>query len=192
MAKFRFYALWLSALCILFFIIQQIFPGFTDLMLLDSAFPFQIWRYLTSIFVHANIIHLIYNLFALALFGSILEKLIGSRKFLLVFFLSGLLANVMAINFYPLSLGASGAIYGIFGALVILQPGMDVWAFGFPMPMFIAGIIWVAGGFIGLFIPSDTGHIAHLSGIAIGFLFGILFRLAKRRGKRYINQEINR
>jgi len=191
MQKFRFYALWLSLICIILFIIQTLIPGFTESTLLLQEKPFEIWRFVTSMFVHGDIIHLMYNLFALALFGSILEKVIGSKKFLLVFFASGIFANFMALNFYSASLGASGAIYGILGALTIMRPGMYVWAFGFPMPMFIAALLWIGAGVLGLFMPSNTGHIAHLSGIAIGFIFGIIYRLANRKKIKEKRIEIN-
>jgi len=183
MKKFRFYALWLCLVCIIVFVLQNLFPAITDALILNAKSISEIWRFVSSIFLHGSLIHLMYNLFALALFGSILEKFIRGRKFLLVFFLSGILANIFAVNFYPASLGASGAIYGILGALTIMRPRMMVWAFGFPMPMFLAGILWVAGGIFGLFIPSNTGHIAHLSGIAVGFVLGIIFRVQSQQRK---------
>jgi len=76
-------------------------PNFTKTFVLNQlAYP-QIWRFATAIFLHANITHLFYNLFALFFFGIALEKLIGSRKFLLVFFTSGIIANIISFNFYP-------------------------------------------------------------------------------------------
>ncbi len=187
--KFRFYAFWLCLICIIVFVIQVVLPGFTEFFLLNSSAisNFEVWRFLTSIFLHGSVIHLMYNLFALALFGSILEKFVGGKKFLFVFFVSGILANLIAVNFYSASLGASGAIYGILGCLVILKPLMIVWAFGFPMPMFIAGILWVAGSVLGIFVPREVGDIAHLSGMAAGFLFGFIFRVMSK--KKYERRE---
>ena len=127
---------------------------------------------------------MLYNLFALALFGSILEKFIGGKKFLWVFFLSGIFANIVSVNFYTASLGASGAVYGILGCLTLLRPGMMVWAFGFPMPMFLAAVLWVGGAVLGIFMPSNIGHIAHLSGIIIGLIFGVWIRFDKKKAKR--------
>jgi len=158
------------------------------MLLTPEAIP-QFWRFLSAIFAHGSLVHLLYNLFALALFGSILEKIIGSRKFLLVFFASGIFANIIAVNFYSASLGASGAVYGILGALTIMRPGMFVWAFGFPMPMFLAALFWIAGGVLGLFMPSQTGHIAHLSGIAVGFILGIFFK-ALRKQRRFRREAV--
>lgn len=174
--KFRFYALKLTLICVIFFAIQVIFPGFTDLFVLDERSFFEMWRFLTSIFLHGGFGHLLYNGFALALFGSILEKLIGGRRFLLVFFACGIFANIISVNFYGSSLGASGAIYGVFGALVIIRPFMLVWAFGLPMPMLVAGILWAGGDFLGLFVPSNVGHIAHLSGMFLGLILGSIFK----------------
>jgi len=162
--------------CVIVFILQLVFPGFTDIFILDGRSFFEIWRFLTSIFLHGGFGHLLYNGFALALFGSILEKLIGGRRFLFVFFACGIVANIISVNFYDSSLGASGAIYGILGALVLIKPFMFVWAFGFPMPMFLAGILWAAGDTIGLFVPSNVGHIAHLSGMFFGLILGAVFR----------------
>jgi len=181
--KFRFYALKLCLICILVFILQLMITGFTDLFILNQKSYFQYWRFLTAIFLHGSLVHLLYNMFALALFGSILEYFIKSKNFLIVFFFSGILANIMSINFYSSSLGASGAIYGILGCLVIIKPLMMVWAFGFPMPMFIAGILWVFGSVLGIFMPSNVGHIAHLSGILIGFIIGFLLRKKKKNKK---------
>jgi len=183
MAKFRFYALWLCLACILIYLIQIAVPGFTDLFVLNQSSYFQIWRFVSAIFLHASPAHLIFNLFALALFGLILEKLIGGKKFLLIFFLSGILANVVAVNFYPASLGASGAIYGILGCLAFIRPTMPVFAFGLPMPMFIAAILWIIAAVLGIFVPSTTGDIAHLSGIAVGFIYGLFLRLRRKEIK---------
>ena len=181
--RIRFYALWLSLICVIIFALQLAVPGLTDLFLLNSSFPFEIWRFVTAIFLHGSLAHLISNLFALALFGTILEFVIGSRRFLIVFSVSGIVANLVAINFYNSSLGASGAIYGVLGTLVVLMPLMIVWVYGLPMPLFAAGIFWVGASVLGLFAPSDIGDIAHLSGIAVGFIFGIIYRTKKENIK---------
>lgn len=174
--KNQYYALWLSLVCIIVFAMQFALPGFSSTFLLDQKYPNEVWRFITSIFLHGSLGHLLANLFALAIFGTILENYIGSKKFFLLFFASGIIANLVAIWFYPTSLGASGAIYGILGALAVMRPGMVVWVYGIPMPMIIAGVVWIAGGVLGLFYPSDVGHIAHLSGIGVGLIFGLIFK----------------
>ncbi len=175
--KFKFYALKLCGIAIVFFLLQILIPRFTNLFLLSQEEYLQLWRFVTSIFLHGDILHLLYNIFALALFGSILEKLIGGKRFLIVFFGIGILANIIAVNFYSSSLGASGAIFGVIGTLIMVMPMLIVWAFGLPMPIFIAGILWVAGDIIGVFNPSGIGNIAHLAGLGAGLGIGLFFRL---------------
>ena len=157
------------------------FSGFTELFLLNELSFSQPWRFVTAIFLHGDFGHLLYNMFALLLFGGMLERLIGGRRFLLVFFATGIIANFVSVFFYPSSLGASGAIFGIIGSLIVVRPTLVVFAFGLPMPMFIAGILWATGDIIGLFVPSNVGNIAHLSGLAIGLLFGAFYRDWRRR-----------
>ena len=183
MKKIRFYFLWLSLICIGVFILQNLpgIPGFTDLFILNQKAiqDLQVWRFLTAIFLHGSIMHLTYNLFALLFFGFSLEKRIGSKKFLLVFLSSGIIANIIAVNFYTNSLGASGAIYGILGCLVILAPFSFVWAFGLIMPLFIAVGLWIAGDILrtlGMSNPNNIGSIAHLSGIAVGILIALFLK----------------
>lgn len=174
--RFRFYAIGLSLLCVVIFIIQLLLPSVTEALVLNASAWTQVWRFVTSIFLHGGLGHLLYNCFALVLFGSILERLIGSRRFLVVFFVSGIVANLVSVNFYSSSLGASGAIFGVIGALIIVRPLLTVWAFGLPMPLFIAGIVWAAGDVIGIFVPSNVGNIAHLVGLACGLALGVLYR----------------
>ncbi len=187
--KFDFYAFKLTGIAVVVFALQTI-PGFTELFFLDAGAWQEVWRFITSIFLHGDLPHLLYNGFALVLFGSILERLIGGKKFLIVFFVSGILANLVSVNFYQASLGASGAVFGIIGALIIVRPGQMVWAFGLPMPIFIAGILWVIGDVIGLFVPSGIANIAHLSGLGFGLVLGFWFRhgVGKRK-RRFIVDE---
>jgi len=178
--KIKFYSLWLALLIIAVFLLQFI-PGFTDVLVLNNkVYSGEFWRFLTAIFLHGSPTHLLFNLVALVFFGFVLEKTIGSKNFLLVFLISGLVANIIGVNFYGSSLGASGAIYGIIGCLTLMRPMMMVWAFGLILPMFLASIVWVAGDLLrtfGLFDPGKIGSIAHLSGIGIGLIAGIFYRI---------------
>lgn len=195
--KFKFYALKFSIVMVLVFLAQILISGFTELFVLNSDSWLEPWRFLTAVFLHGGVGHLVLNLFALLLFGSILERVAGSGKFLLVFFFTGIFANLISINFYKSSLGASGAIFGVIGALIFIRPGMPVWAFGLPMPLFVAGIIWAGAdmlGAIGFFAgnPLDnTGNIAHLSGMFLGFVFGYFYRKRLRKKVRKIDVSID-
>ena len=132
------------------------------------------WQFLTAVFLHGSASHLIYNLFALIMFGLILEGLIGSRKFIFLYLVSGILANVFSFWIDPNvnALGASGAIMDIMGVVAVLKPKMTVWTFNLPLPMFIVAILWIAGSVLGIFGFGDQGigHSSHLSGILIGIL----------------------
>lgn len=188
--KFRFYFFWLSVLCVFVFLLELLDPSFTEFAILNKRALLQkeYWRFLTSIFIHGSLSHLFYNMFALLFFGFSLERLVGSRRFLIIFLSSGIIANLVSVNIYESSAGASGAIYGIIGCLAIIRPFMIVWAFGLIMPMFIAAILWIIGDLMGLFIPSDIGHIAHLSGAAVGILIGLLLRGLNKKKEKDIDK----
>jgi membrane associated rhomboid family serine protease len=173
---FKGIAFWLTGICVIIFIIQNLVEGFTETFVLNQQALLQPWRFLTAIFLHGSLGHLLYNGFALVLFGSMLEALIGSKRFSVIFLVTGVVANIIALPFYDAALGASGAIFGVLGALIILRPGMMVFVYGLPMPMFLAGILWVAGDIIGVFTPSNVANLAHLAGIFFGFLFGAYYR----------------
>ena len=183
--KFRYYSIWFSIFMIIVFLFQVFINGFTELFILDDrANNGEMWRFVTAIFLHGSVSHLAYNLLALFFFGLVLESLIGSRRFLWVFFVSGIIANVIAINYYDASLGSSGAIYGVIGALTIIRPLFVVFAFGIPMPLFLASAVWITGDILrglGAFGPTNIGAIAHITGIFIGFIMGIMYRSKKRK-----------
>ncbi len=177
------------------FALQNIFPAITDnFPLVSSRALGEPWMFLTAIFLHADIMHLLYNMFALALFGAILEKIVGGRKLLAMFFASGSAASIAAFFFYPASLGASGAIFGILGALAMLRPRMTIWLY-VPMPMFAAIFVWAVIDLTGFFYPSGTANAAHLAGLAFGLAAGFALRkefgerLPKRRDNREISDE---
>jgi len=176
--KYNWYAFKLVAICVVVFILQIIYPEITDQFALDSSLLLSNpWTIITYIFLHGSFQHLFYNMFALALFGSVLEKVIGSRKFLFTFFISGIIAGVGSVIFYSASIGASGAIYGIMGALAVLRPRMIVYVGFAPLPMFLAVVFWAAGDLFGLFFPtSSTAYAAHLFGLFFGLIYGLILR----------------
>jgi hypothetical protein len=185
--KNKLTALWLALICIVIFIFQNLIPGFTNLLILNQLSFSQPWRFLTSIFLHGSLIHLTYNLFALILFGLILEKLIGSKKFLIIFFLSGIFASLISVNFYNSSLGASGAIFGIIGTLAVIKPLMPVWAFGLILPMFLAAIFWIVGDLLGFLYASDNiGHLSHLAGLGLGVIYGLVLGGRDKKSRKKV------
>ncbi len=144
------------------------------------AFRFP-WMFITSIFLHADLSHLLFNLFALYFFGSALERRIGGKLFGTLFLMSGLFGNlgymITANNPYVPGLGASGAIYGVMGALAILVPFMVVLVYGMvPLPMVVAALLWALMDLMGLFTPSGIAHGAHLGGMIVGVVFGLFLR----------------
>jgi uncharacterized protein len=170
-------ALWLSLIIFLIFILQALIKPLTNWFILDTSLVIpRIWTLISAIFLHGNIAHLFYNLFGLALFGTILEHIIGTKRFLILFFAAGLTASLISLPFYNRVLGASGAIFGILGMLALLRPKMFVWVYGMPMPMIAALFVWGAADVLGIFAPSGTANIAHLGGLGLGLIAGVYYR----------------
>ena len=157
------------------FLLQMLFdPWFTTMFVLDSSVVwFEPWRLVTSMFLHGSLNHIFFNMFGLFIFGPILEERIGPRRFLMLYLGAGLFAALAAALLYPASLGASGAIFGMLGALIMLLPRLQIlFFFIIPMPLWVAGIVWVIFDTIGLFFPTGIASAAHLAGMAVGLAVG--------------------
>jgi len=164
---------------IVVFILQIVLgTGFTELFLLDSSrLLFEPWRLVTSMFLHGDLNHLFFNMYGLFLFGSFLEPKIGSKRFLWVYLCSGLLAGLLGSFVYARALGASGALMGIIGLMIIVMPQLRLlFFFVIPMPLWVAGVIWVAIDTVGIFIPNGVANIAHLVGMAAGLGYGLYMK----------------
>lgn len=174
------YALYLLGSIAVVFFIQLFVKGFTEAFLLvPSLLASQPWTLITSMFLHGGFAHLFFNGFALYMFGPYLEQIIGSKKFLGLYFASGIVAGLAYASTYFLhiipdipALGASGAIFGILGAIAVLRPNLQILMLGFiPMSMKQAAVFWVVLEFIGTFnIASGVASAAHLGGLVFGFL----------------------
>lgn len=175
---FKYYALELSAICVFVYVLKLIFPQFflSNFALVSAQVLVKPWTILTHIFLHADLVHLGYNLFALALFGSILEKQIGSKLFLVVFFAGGIISSIGDVLFYQATIGASGAIFALLGCLAILRPKLVIWVLSVPMPMLFAAFIWALLDLAGMFYPGDIAHAAHLFGLGFGIILGLKLR----------------
>jgi rhomboid protease GluP len=139
------------------------------------------WQLFTSMFVHAGIIHLLGNMFFLLIFGLRAEEMFDIQEYLLIYFLSGLAGNLLSLAFGPysapgvpfVSVGASGAIFGVFGACVIYvrravgQSIITALVFAFFMFMINIG--------------PDVNFLAHLGGLAVGLIMGYVLGATRKR-----------
>ena len=130
------------------------------------------WRLLTSTIIHIGIIHLAFNLYALWVLGPLTEESLGHQRFFMIYILSGLGGSIASFLFSPaLSAGASGAIFGLLGALLYYsykRPAL--WKSGLGMNLIV--VILVNFGF-GLVQPG-IDNFAHLGGLITGTLTCVL------------------
>ena len=175
----------LIAIMVIVFVLQILIRGITANFSFIPAYAFQEpWTFITSIFLHFDINHIFFNMFALFMFGIVLESRIGYKKFLFVFFAAGIVGNfgymLTASDSQIPAIGASGAVYGIMGTTAALMPFAIIWI-GAPMPMIVAAFIWGISEFLGLFVPSNIARGAHLLGLAFGLAYGIYLRKVHNR-----------
>ncbi len=180
--KFNTVVIPLIGINIAAFIMQMFSRTFTEMFMLVSADVFsRPWILITSMFLHGGFNHLLFNMYALLLFGTLIEQRIGKKRFLWVYFISGILASFISTFFYERALGASGAIMGILGVTIMLMPHLKVLLFFvIPMSLRTAGIIFAMIDIFGVFHSSGVANIAHLVGLACGLAFG--YYLLKQKG----------
>ncbi len=186
--KNRYLALKLSALMVFIYAVQLIAPEITSVLGFRAAeFPSGFWTIITSFFIHStqNYMHIVNNLFFLAIFGTVLEHYIGSKNFLIFFFSAGVFANLSAFFFYydSLILGVSGAVSGIIALLAVLKPKKIGLFWGAPLPMWLVAFMWLLTNFIAIGADSGVAYEAHLFGLGFGLFLGSIYRLSSRAEK---------
>jgi membrane associated rhomboid family serine protease len=144
----------------------------------ESGF-FYPWQLVTYQFMHGGVLHLFWNMLALWMFGSELESVWGSRRFLTFYLLSGIGAGLAQLAVGSVmgsgaaTVGASGAIQGVMLAFGFMFPDRPILMFPifFPIPAKIFVFIWIGIDLISGLMGSDgVAHFAHLGGALTGFL----------------------
>jgi rhomboid protease GluP len=138
------------------------------------------WRLVTPIFMHGGFTHVLFNSFSLVLFAPALERLLGKGKFILVYLVSGILANIATLLLEALTyvhVGSSGAIFGLFGyyiSIILFRKHM--------LSQQNSQIILIicALSLIMTFIQPNINITAHIFGLLGGFLLGAIFNHKKR------------
>jgi len=135
------------------------------------------WTILTSMFTHMDFMHLLANMVTLYFYGSFLNRITGTRTFIWIYFGGGLLSALAVLllsNPMSYTIGASGAIFALGGALAVLVPMLKVFIFPIPVPM----PLWVAiliGFLVLAFIPGVSWQ-GHLGGLLFGLAAGWYLR----------------
>ncbi len=176
-------------LCIISFFLEMVpFLGFNYI----SAFQFdpgsiltRPWTLVTYIFLHNGLSHLFFNMLVLYFFGTALERRIGNKQLLGVFFTAGILSAIgytfLSQPIFNISpgpmIGASGAIYGVFAALAVLEPNIKVYVYFIPMRLKHALLLFAVFDFLMVNSSDMIAHTAHLSGLFVGLYMG--FRMKK-------------
>jgi membrane associated rhomboid family serine protease len=146
----------------------------------DVVQHFMLWQLATYMFLHGGIAHILLNMLALWMFGVELERTFGTRRFLNFYFFCGIGAAVCVVladylfgNPRSVTIGASGAIYGVLMATAVLWPDRIIlFSFLFPIKMKYFVMIIGAIAFLGAFTPGNgVSDVAHLSGLGFGYIY---------------------
>lgn len=185
----------LIGLCALVYVLQWLIPGgvvenqlaFASVYAAPQYGAFEPWRMLTSAFVHSQgfVLHIVLNMYMLWIFGQVLEPVLGRIRFLAVYLLSAIGGSVGFLLLTPVLPptgveGASGAIFGLFGALLVVQSrrGGDtrqLW------------ILIAINGVIGFVVPGIAWQ-AHLGGLITGGLCAAVIAFAPRGPRQALLQ----
>ncbi len=160
---------------IVIFILQMILgSSFTEnFILLSGQAMVQPWMFFTYMFFHADLVHLFFNMFGLYMFGSLVEKRIGSSKFLFLYLGSGIFAALLGYFVYDAALGASAAVVASVAAAIAFFPNSQILFWGIiPMRMWQFGVLFILIElYSSVFVNSNIGNFAHIIGFIIGFLY---------------------
>ena len=179
---------WLLIINAAIFCLQEIL-GWAKITVFDDLFALSgqgishwfLWQFFTYMFLHADVFHLLFNMLMLYFFGNEVESAIGSKRFIRMYILGGLVGGLLwyAFNFHhdtPM-VGASGAIYAVIIAFATLYPNRPVTLLVFyvlPVTLLAKYLAIAAVAVSVLYSVSAVGHVAHLAhlgGMGVGYLF---------------------
>ena len=163
-----------------------------------------LWQFVTYTFLHSvsDPWHIIFNMLVLWMFGSEVERAMGTRRFLTMYFTAGIFAGIFGCLFTPNNpiLGASGAIFAVEIAFAMFYPNATIIFFVFPIKAKYLVMIFAGITVVNCLIPTggNVAHFAHLGGLLYGFLFiryeprfsnFIISRQNQQREKEYKKEE---
>ncbi len=193
-----------SLVSVISLIVMSFFPGSVAFVALQPASILKgqvLWTLISHIFVHGSLIHLFVNMFVLFSLGSLSEKIIGGKRFLWFYILSGIFAGLLSVilaGFFGYGIGAqifgspdvymvgaSGAIFAIAGLFVVILPRLRfsiIFLPFFSLPAYIMVpvvliLTWVVSSATNLVI----GNVAHFGGFIAGLSYGFYLRFRYRK-----------
>ena len=159
------------------YLADQLYPQFYEYTALFGPLvqSGEVWRLFTVALVHGGLTHLFFNMFSLLVLGNPVEATLGKARFLIIFFVSlltGSLSSVYLSSYPYISVGASGAVFGLFGAFIAMRKMIHE---GVRDIYLIIGLNFIFG-----FILGGVDWRAHLGGLVGGFLTtAILLRITR-------------
>ena len=161
-----------------------------------------LWAFLTSMFMHGGFFHLLVNMLSLMFIGSLVEKIIGRKRYFWFYILSGIFAGVFFVllslvfnvDFNSYAVGASGALFALIGLLMLLTPNLPVYVMFIPIPikmkyaapgmLVLLWVISIAGSI-------SIGNTAHLGGLIAGLFYGFFLKIKYKNKTSYISKHFS-
>ncbi|MDR1867395.1 MAG: rhomboid family intramembrane serine protease [Treponema sp.] len=171
---------------ILVFFVQQLMPPVTVLLSLNPRAILNgwLWGFVSYMFVHGTIGHLLCNMLALFIFGIAVEQNLGTKEFLIYYFITGIFAGLFSFGIYLLTgaynvflLGASGALFAVQLAYAVLFPDSIIYFWGIvPLraPVMVLGFTAIELILTVMNRQSGVAHLTHLAGFATGWLYFLI------------------
>jgi membrane associated rhomboid family serine protease len=175
--------LYLIGINVLVFGLQWLFPRLSTYLAMNPVLVLHgwIWQFVTYIFAHGGISHLLFNMLALFIFGTQVERQMGSREFLAYYLATGILAGFFSFVVYCVTgsygtflLGASGALFAVQLAYAVFFPNSVVYIWGIlPLkaPVMVLGFtaLELFSSIFGM--KSGVAHLTHLAGFGFGWIY---------------------
>lgn len=192
-------------LFVLFTILIYSNPKFLDYIALKPSSILQgkyLWTFLTSMFMHGGFFHLFVNMFSLLFVGNLVQKILGVRRYVYFYLISGLFAGALFVfsglilpaDLQTYAVGASGALFGLIGLLMLITPNLPVYIMFIPIPIklkFAAPIMLILLWLISILGDVPIGNIAHLGGLLIGLSYGFYLRRKYKNKTRLISKHFS-